>query len=177
MGHHRSTRSRGADRQVLREGDRSAGRLTVVNAGEVTCVLGDNGAGKSTLIKILSGVHQHDEGEFLVDGGTPLPPRASAGPRHRHGVPGPRDGPADVGLAELLPRLGADEGVGPPKRFDITARKITRSELRRMGIDLRDPDQPVGTLSGGERQCGRDRPRGLLRRPRADPRRADPRWA
>src|ERR687884_411024 len=39
-----------------------------VNAGEVTCVLGDNGAGKSSFIKILSGVHQHDEGEFLVEG-------------------------------------------------------------------------------------------------------------
>ena len=39
-----------------------------VNAHEVTCVLGDNGAGKSTFIKILSGVHQHDEGELLVEG-------------------------------------------------------------------------------------------------------------
>ena len=39
-----------------------------VNAGEVTCILGDNGAGKSTLIKILSGVHPHDEGSVLVDG-------------------------------------------------------------------------------------------------------------
>ena len=39
-----------------------------VNAGEVTCILGDNGAGKSTLIKILSGVHQQDEGRVLVDG-------------------------------------------------------------------------------------------------------------
>ena len=28
---------------------------TTVNAGEVTCVLGDNGAGKSTFIKILAG--------------------------------------------------------------------------------------------------------------------------
>ena len=33
-----------------------------VGAGEVTCVLGDNGAGKSSFIKILSGVHRHDEG-------------------------------------------------------------------------------------------------------------------
>src|SRR5205085_2721853 len=39
-----------------------------VGAGEVTCVLGDNGAGKSTFIKILSGVHQHDEGELYVEG-------------------------------------------------------------------------------------------------------------
>ena len=35
---------------------------TSVNAGEVTCTLGDNGAGKSTFIKILAGVHQHDAG-------------------------------------------------------------------------------------------------------------------
>jgi simple sugar transport system ATP-binding protein len=39
-----------------------------VNAGEVTCVLGDNGAGKSTLIKIMSGLHPHNEGSLKVDG-------------------------------------------------------------------------------------------------------------
>ena len=39
-----------------------------VHPGRVTCVLGDNGAGKSTLIKIISGLHQHTEGEVLVDG-------------------------------------------------------------------------------------------------------------
>src|SRR5882724_959085 len=39
-----------------------------VNAGEVTCVLGDNGAGKSTLIKIISGLHPHNEGTMKVDG-------------------------------------------------------------------------------------------------------------
>ena len=39
-----------------------------VNAGEVSCVLGDNGAGKSTLIKIIAGLHPHNEGELLVDG-------------------------------------------------------------------------------------------------------------
>ena len=35
---------------------------------EVTCILGDNGAGKSTLIKVLSGVHKADEGEYLING-------------------------------------------------------------------------------------------------------------
>ena len=46
----------------------------VVNRHQVTCVLGDNGAGKSTFIKILSGVHHHDEGEFL------RPPHPAAEP-------------------------------------------------------------------------------------------------
>src|SRR5439155_8545093 len=41
---------------------------TTVRAGQVTCVLGDNGAGKSTFIKMLSGVHQPDNGELLMDG-------------------------------------------------------------------------------------------------------------
>lgn len=32
------------------------------------------------------------------------------------------------------------------------AEEVTRAELRRIGIELRDVNQPVGTLSGGERQ-------------------------
>lgn len=56
-----------------------------VHPGRVTCVLGDNGAGKSTLIKIISGLHQHTEGEFLVDGEpvrftTPATPSPGASP-------------------------------------------------------------------------------------------------
>jgi simple sugar transport system ATP-binding protein len=51
--------------------------------------------------------------------------------------------------------LGAEptRGLGPFQVFDIAkARAVVRTELRQMGIDIRDPDQPVGTLSGGERQ-------------------------
>ncbi len=39
-----------------------------VDNGRVTCVLGDNGAGKSTLIKIIAGLHQHDEGVLNIMG-------------------------------------------------------------------------------------------------------------
>ncbi len=128
---------------------------TTVRAGEITCVLGDNGAGKSTLIKILSGVFQPDEGELRLDG----EPVVFGTPRQA----------LDAGIATvyqdlaMIPLmavwrnffLGSEptRGWGPFRRFDSeTAKQVTRRELAGMGIDIRDPDQPVGTLSGGERQ-------------------------
>src|SRR5919106_862368 len=91
-----------------------------VNAGEVTCVLGDNGAGKSTLIKVLAGVHQHDAGRFLVNG---KPVRLSS----------PREA-LDLGIATVYQDLavvplmsvwrnfflGSEPtlGVGPLQRLD-----------------------------------------------------------
>ena len=39
-----------------------------VRPGEIHALIGENGAGKSTLIKILSGVHQKDEGQVLLNG-------------------------------------------------------------------------------------------------------------
>jgi len=132
------------------------GVTTTVNAGEVTCVLGDNGAGKSTFIKILAGAHAHSEGKFVVDG------------EERH-FSSPRDALAlgiatvyqDLAVVPLMPVwrnffLGAEltKGYGPLRRLDIPEMKrITKAELAAMGIDLRDVDQPIGTLSGGERQC------------------------
>jgi simple sugar transport system ATP-binding protein len=126
-----------------------------VNPGEVTCILGDNGAGKSSLIKILSGVHPHDDGRVLVDG---VETRFSS----------PRDARAagiatvyqDLAMVPLMSIwrnffLGAEptKGVGPLRRVDTAfAKRIVREQMLQMGIDIRDPDQAVGTLSGGERQ-------------------------
>lgn len=67
----------------------------------------------------------------------------------------------DLAVVPLMPVwrnffLGSEPtvGRGPFKRLDVaTMRATTRRELLRMGIDLRDVDQPIGTLSGGERQC------------------------
>jgi simple sugar transport system ATP-binding protein len=129
---------------------------TTVNAGEVTCVLGDNGAGKSTFIKILAGAHTHSEGEFLVDSQK----RRFSSPREALAL-GIATVYQDLAGVPLMPVwrnffLGSEvtKGVGPFKRLDIPRMKaITKSELAAMGIDLRDPEQPIGTLSGGERQC------------------------
>jgi simple sugar transport system ATP-binding protein len=129
---------------------------TVVNAGEVTCVLGDNGAGKSTLIKILAGVHQHDVGEFLA-GGEPV---TFASPREAldRGIATVYQDLAVVPLMSVWRNffLGSEprKRIGPLPVLDRKkGREITKKALSDMGIDLRDVEQPVGTLSGGERQC------------------------
>jgi simple sugar transport system ATP-binding protein len=127
-----------------------------VEAGQVTCVLGDNGAGKSTFIKILSGVHQHSEGEFLVEGEA-VKFNSPRDARER-GIATVFQDLATVPLMSLWRNffLGSEPttGSGPLRRIDVKkARRIMHDEMAKMGIDVRDPDQPVGTLSGGERQA------------------------
>ncbi|MEV0844901.1 ATP-binding cassette domain-containing protein [Streptomyces sp. NPDC049954] len=127
-----------------------------VRAGEISCVLGDNGAGKSTLIKIISGLHQHDAGAFRFNGEDT---RLSS-PRQSLDL-GIATVYQDLSVVPLMPVwrnffLGSEPvtGVWPFKRMDVKfMRETTRTEMLRMGIDLRDVDQPIGTLSGGERQC------------------------
>jgi simple sugar transport system ATP-binding protein len=126
-----------------------------VDAGQVTCILGDNGAGKSSFIKLLSGVHRQDEGRLLVEGeevhfASPRDARAK-------GIATVYQDLAMVPLMSIWRNffLGAEPrtGIGPLQWFDSgKAKRIVRKELQEMGIDIRDPDQPVGTLSGGERQ-------------------------
>jgi simple sugar transport system ATP-binding protein len=128
---------------------------TKVQSGTVTCVLGDNGAGKSTFIKILSGVHHHDEGEMLVEGQTVTfnSPRDA----RSHGIATVYQDLAMVPLMSVWRNFWL--GSEPTKRFGpvrvvdkAKAIDIAVGELAKMGIDIRDPEQPVGTLSGGERQ-------------------------
>ncbi len=127
-----------------------------VGAGSITCVLGDNGAGKSTLIKILSGSHKQDAGEFLIDG---VPAHLNA-PRDAlaRGIATVFQDLATVPLMAIWRNffLGNEptKGWGPFKRIDIAqAKKVAREQLLLMGIDIRDPEQAIGTLSGGERQA------------------------
>jgi simple sugar transport system ATP-binding protein len=127
-----------------------------VGNNEVTCVLGDNGAGKSTFIKILSGVHRHDEGQLLIDGED----THFSSPREakERGIATVFQDLATVPLMSIWRNffLGSEptKGKGPMRRVDIRFAQDTMvEEMRKMGIDVRDPDQPVGTLSGGERQA------------------------
>jgi simple sugar transport system ATP-binding protein len=118
----------------------------------VTALVGDNGAGKSTLIKIIAGLHQPSEGTYEVEG-TPV---AFGSPREalERGIATVYQ---DLAVCPLMPVwrnffLGNEKRKG--LRLDIPfMRKTCKDELLAMGIDLRDVEQPIGTLSGGERQC------------------------
>jgi simple sugar transport system ATP-binding protein len=127
-----------------------------VNAGEVTCVLGDNGAGKSTLIKIISGLHTHNEGTMKIDGEQ----THFTSPRQALdlGIATVYQDLAVVALMEVWRNffLGSElkKSKLPLAPLDIARmRQIADAELKKMGIHVKDINQPIGTLSGGQRQC------------------------
>lgn len=122
--------------------------------GEIHCLLGDNGAGKSTLIKILSGVFPPSAGEILFQG-TPI--RLSS-PREALAL-GIATVYQDLALLPLmsvlrnfiLGREPLRNGLGI---LDLSqAEEVVRRSLEELGIDLADLHQPVGLLSGGQRQA------------------------
>jgi len=127
-----------------------------VSAGEVVCLIGDNGAGKSTLINTLTGVFKPTSGQLFV-GGQPVV------------FGSPRDA-QEAGIAtvyqelSIIPLMSITRNffmgreplkrIGPFRFFNMRmAEEITLAEMARIGINVRDPQQAVGTLSGGERQC------------------------
>ncbi len=126
-----------------------------VRRGEVTCILGDNGAGKSTLISIIAGLQRLDEGGYDVDGR----PVAFASPRDALdlGISAVYQTLALVPLMSIWRNffLGSEitRTAGFVRTLDVAAMIETAGQaLRQMGIDIDDLEQPVGTLSGGQRQ-------------------------
>lgn len=126
-----------------------------VRPGECHCLLGDNGAGKSTFIKTMSGVYQPSKGSISFEG----KPMTFASPREamEAGIATVFQDLAMIPLMSVTRNffMGREptKGRGLAKRFDIErANAVTMAEMKKMGINLRAPDQAVGTLSGGERQ-------------------------
>ncbi len=127
-----------------------------LHAGRVTCLLGENGAGKSTLIRILSGVVEPAAGVLRIAGDDVR----LRSPREAQAL-GLATVHQDLALAPLLSVwrnfvLGREptHGRGPLRRLDVRgARALTLQALARLGIEIRDVSQSVGSLSGGQRQA------------------------
>jgi len=132
-----------------------AGVSVDILPGECHCLLGDNGAGKSTFIKTMSGVHKPTKGQIFFEG----QPMSFGNPRDSIAA-GIATVYQDLAMIPLMSVsrnffMGNEptKRMGPISVFDHKhANSVTMSEMKKMGINLRGPDQAVGTLSGGERQ-------------------------
>jgi simple sugar transport system ATP-binding protein len=126
-----------------------------VDRREIVGLLGDNGAGKSTLIKILTGIHTPSSGQILFEDN----PVQINSPHDARSI-GIETVYQDLALVPLMSItrnfwLGQEitRRVGPVQVLDKTEMAIrTREALRDIGIHIRNADEPVGSLSGGERQ-------------------------
>ncbi len=109
-----------------------------VPAGRISALVGPNGAGKTTLLQILAGLHAPTRGEALIFGRAPEQDRVFL---------------AEIGfLAQEIPmykRFTAEDhiriGAHLNERWETES---TRARIEALDIPL---DQPVGTLSGGQR--------------------------
>lgn len=119
--------------------------------GEVHALLGENGAGKSTLIKIITGVHQPNQGEIRLDGR----PIVFADPHvsREHGIAAIYQEPG------LFPDLDIAENIFASRQPTRAGRQIAwgemyraaRALLDRLGVDL-DPKTTARHLSVAQQQ-------------------------
>jgi D-xylose transport system ATP-binding protein len=128
------------------------GVTVTLNAGEVVGLVGGNGAGKSTLIRTLSGAHQADSGQILIDG----QPVTIANPRDAKALgietiyqtlalADNIDAAGNVFLGrELRSRMGSLD--------DAAMESATRKVMGRLNPRFKNFKTPVKSLSGGQRQ-------------------------
>ncbi len=140
-----------------------------IEAEEKVGVIGANGAGKTTLLRLAAGVEPPDSGRVLLQPGARigwLPQRpemddalsvldavfAGDGPSVRlvrdyeHALHALEHAPTDAVLSDALSALGSQMDAAGAWDLDAQATAI----LDRLGIT--DTEQPVGTLSGGQRK-------------------------
>jgi ABC-type sugar transport system ATPase subunit len=125
--------------------------------GEVVGLLGDNGAGKSTLIKLISGVHQPDDGTIAFNGS--LVHHASPLDARKHGIETIYQ---DLALCENLDApTNIFLGREPTRRkfgfISVVDRAFMHEEARQilsqLDIHMHDLSAPMQLLSGGQRQA------------------------
>lgn len=125
--------------------------------GEFVAVIGSNGAGKSTLLNAVSGSFPLDGGRIVL-GGEDI----TFMPEHRRSrvigrlFQDPLRGTAPhMSIEEnlALAYMRASRG-NPFRRISAADRALFRERLARLGMGLEDRlTQPVGLLSGGQRQA------------------------
>jgi simple sugar transport system ATP-binding protein len=124
---------------------------------QVLGLLGDNGAGKSTMIKILTGLFRPDNGEIRWEGDSVV----WHSPRDAYDM-GVATVYQDLAIVDLMSIyrnvfLGREKvvtsGIGPFRWLDRRkAMKEARKAIADIGIQIRDADEPIARMSGGERQ-------------------------
>jgi simple sugar transport system ATP-binding protein len=134
------------------------GASFTLRRGEVVALIGDNGAGKSTLTKVLSGAVRPDSGRLEVDG----EPVEFHSPLDAQRL-GLETVYQDLALAYDLDAaanlyLGREIFKPTPLRWfglldKAAMRRGAKAAFDDLRITLRDVTVPVGSLSGGQRQC------------------------
>ena len=124
-----------------------------IPAGKVTALVGDNGAGKSTLIKTISGIWQPDAGQILWKGK----------PVHLHSP----KAATELGIATVYQDLALCDNLDIVQNMFLGREELKRWQLDEINMELqakqtladlsvvtvRSIRQPVGSLSGGQRQA------------------------
>ncbi|MDP7628672.1 MAG: ATP-binding cassette domain-containing protein [SAR202 cluster bacterium] len=126
-----------------------------VYPGEIVALVGDNGAGKSTLVKVMSGVHGWDSGEYNFDGG----PSKISSPSDATAL-GIQTVYQDLALCNNLDAVQnlflGRELTGPwwgGRRMKRAEQEVRAKDvMTKMRLENLSLSRPVGAMSGGQRQ-------------------------
>ncbi|MCJ8150296.1 ATP-binding cassette domain-containing protein (plasmid) [Shinella sp. H4-D48] len=129
-----------------------------LRAGEILAVVGDNGAGKSTLIKALTGALHPTSGEILLDG-VPIHFKGPLDARHA-GIETVYQDLAVAPALDIASNLFLGRELRAPGLLGSLFRRLDKKKMREEArramneLKFRLPaiDNPVESLSGGQRQ-------------------------